>query len=176
MNIQQIVETVIKPITQGVVVTQPIEKLAPTDAVLAFKFIDFIEKQVAGRKKALRDFLLGYAEAQGEVNPKSGSKAVKVEGTTVIKERRRDNNPNADGLKGLLADAGIKLDAAFDEVKVLQVNPTKLQFLVETGKLKKDAVEALYGITFALKVQESKAIKEALADAKAPKLGADEDE
>jgi hypothetical protein len=169
MNQSQVIESAVKPLTQGEVVATPIEKMSPADLVLAFRVLDFIEKQVKTRKAALRDALLGYADTFG-VEDKKGSKHAQLDGSKITKEKRISTDPNADGLKTLLTAAQLGLSEAFDEVKTLQVNPSKVAFLVETGKLKDSEVAALHAVTWALKVAESKALKETFASAKAPKL------
>jgi hypothetical protein len=87
-----------------------------------------------------------------------------VDGFKLTAECRRSSAPDAEGLKELLSKKGLKVGEAFDEVKTLVVNPTKVAFLVETGKLKAKDVEALHGTSFALRVTESvKELKEELA-------------
>lgn len=166
-SITNLVESVIKPVTKGEVSTKPVEELSATEAVVAFKVLDFIEKEIEPRKKALRAMLLGWVETHATKTTKTGSQVADLGGFSLTREKRRASEPEAEGLKKLLAEGGLKLEDAFDEVKVLQLNPSKLAFLVETGKLKIDAVEALHAIQWALKVREPKSVKEVLTSAKA---------
>jgi len=172
---KSIISNVVKPFTSNPIVVEPTENLSPSDAVAAFKALDFVEKQIDARKKALRTLLLGWVENR-DVNEvkltKTGSQIATLAGFSVTREKRRANEPTADGIKELLIKAELSLSEAFDEIKVLQLNPSKLSFLVETGKIAKKDVEALHAITWALKVREPKDAKELLDSAKAPATSA----
>lgn len=140
------------------------EELGVSARALLFKVVDAIEKSADARRKVIRESLLEYAKSHGEEDPDKGHFRAEVEGFKLTAEKRRSSEPDAEGLKELLNKKSIKLSEAFDEVKTLVVNPTKVAFLVETGKIKAKDVEALHNFSFALRVTEAvKELKEELA-------------
>lgn len=168
MSKYEIVESEVQPFTKGSAMSHPKDDMTINNMVLAYKLVDFVEKEAAERKKVLRKQILSYAEVEGEPTEKGGS-SVQVNGFKVVRERRRAADPNPEGIKELLEKNGIDVEEAFDAVKVLQLSPTKIKYLIESGKLDKEKVEALHAITFALRVFEPKELKPLLAESKAAK-------
>lgn len=119
-----------------------------------WRLLGAVEDEVGGVRGKLREQLLAYVASEGREDER-GSATVVVEGTTVKREARRASEPDAKGVKELLARRDIPVSRAFDEVKVLQLNATKLQHLIDTGKVTAEEVEALRRVTYALKVKES---------------------
>lgn len=139
-------------------------KTAPLDdTVTAYTVLDHFEKAFEAQKKALRPHLLSQAETHGEPNDKGGS-ALVVGEDTVYRERRRSSEPNTERLRALLETRGVPLSECFDEVRSVQLNPSRLQYLIDIGKLKQEEVEALRDETFALRVRPGPALKRLLTE------------
>lgn len=126
-----------------------------------YQILDAVEKAAKARKDSLRQTLLSFAELNGEKLPK-GHYQVVVDGHKILNEHRQATEPAVEPLKDLLKAKGIDILDVFDEVKVLQYNPSKLAHLVEVGKVPQAEVDALRKVTRALKVTLSKALNEAL--------------
>jgi hypothetical protein len=122
------------------------------DSVTAYAVLDHFEKAFEARKKLLRPHILAQAETHGDPNDKGGS-ALVVGEEQVVRERRRSSEPNSDKLRALLETRGVPLLECFDEVRSVQLNPSRLQYLIDIGKLKQDEVDALRDETFALRVR-----------------------
>ena len=113
------------------------------------------------RLEELREPLMAVTEASGEAT-ETGNREHDVDGSRVVVEHRKSKMPDSDKVTKLLQEKNIPLMEAFDEVKSLQLNPSKLDFLVQTGKLTKEQLSALCGETLALRVYPSKFLKEAV--------------
>jgi len=154
------------PVTTTRLLSLPVEKLTVVEQTQAYVIIGKLSKVLEARNKELRIPLLALAEAQGEITGDKGTRKYLVEGSTVYVEHRKANEPNPNKLKELMAARKIDLSEAFEEVTVLQLNPSKLQFLIDTGKLTEVEVKALCADVPALKITPSRALKEALAGLK----------
>lgn len=163
----EIVQAEVAPFTKGAAMSTPLDDMSINQMVLAYKLADFVEKAVKARKEALRTEILAWTEQHGELTEKAGYVA-DVAGFRVTNEARRSTSPDPEGIKAMLEAQALGVDEAFDTVKVLQLSPSKVKFLVESGKLDEDAVEELHKVTRALRVQEPKEMRPVLNEAKAP--------
>ena len=162
----EILTTEVVPFTKGAAMGTALADLSVVEQVRAYKAVDFVEKQIKPRKAALREELLAYVNSHGEAMPKSNNSQAMVEGFRLTKELRRGSTPNAEKLRGLLEKHEIDIDEAFDTVKVLQPSPSKIKYLVDSGKITAEEAESLHDITEALKVTEPKEVKGLLAECK----------
>ncbi len=164
MNAKTVIAKEVAPLTKGRVSQAPPTDMPLADLTVAYAILNHLEKVVAKRKEALKPHLISAAEIHGAKTEKGGNELV-VGDEKVIREKRTSSEPDHDKLKALLSTAEIGLFDCFEEVKTLQLNPSKLAYLVEIGKLKAEQVEALRAFTFALKVEPGKELKELLLEA-----------
>jgi len=136
--------------------------LSAEQAATAYTLFDALEKFAKARKAQLRVLLLAFAESNGTATEKGGQEC-NVGSGRVVRERRRSTAPDPEGIKKLLTDAQLPVTEAFEEIKVLELSPSKVKYLIETGKLDGANVEALHAITWALRVFPNKTLKEGLA-------------
>lgn len=129
--------------------------------VAAWSVLDTLEDLIKDRKQSYREQLLVTAEQTGVKTDKGGFR-MWVDNSEVVRERRERKLPEEAGLKLLMASRGIPYNECFDEVKTLVLNPSKLDYLIETGRLSKDEVDALKKVDWALKVSQSEVIQESL--------------
>lgn len=133
------------------------------ETALIYQVLGIAEKVIKKRKEQLRATLLEWAEVQGVPDKRGkGHHTLRAGGHTIKREQRAASQPDAEQLKELLKAEGIAVLEAFDEVKLLQLNPSKLSHLVEIGQLDKAKVEKLRRVTHALKISLSKPATEAL--------------
>jgi hypothetical protein len=163
------VDRELRPMMSGKALTAPLEILTVPEMLDAYCILDHLEKAIAARKKAFRDPLLAYAEANGEELPKGGSKAV-LEGTTVERQKRQTKEPEREKMLALVQKRDMDPTEVYDEIKQLVYNPSKTNHLVETGKLSGEEVDALCPISFALKVTKSADMKTLLKGASEAKV------
>jgi hypothetical protein len=156
-----VVLTEVTPIASGKLMNEHTGKLSLIEQVQAHCVLKKVGEAVESRLKELREPLMAITEASGE-ETETGNKEQDVDGSRVVVEHRKSKMPDSDKVTKLLQEKNIPLMEAFDEVKSLQLNPSKLDFLVQTGKLTKEQLAALCGETLALRVYPSKFLKEAV--------------
>ena len=138
--------------------------LSSAEALQAWKLLEFVEKQIETRKAVFRERMLRDAEQHGDVTAK-GSHEMSTSAGEIVREKRM-SRPDKSRLLALLGSKGIDALEGCDEVKELKVNPSKVDHLVETGRLGEDEVEELRKVTWALRVRPDKTLKRALEEAK----------
>ncbi len=167
LNPKTAIHREVEPLGQGVLMQTDPRSVPLSDVVVAYAAINHLEKVIEKRKKALNPHLMSQADTHGEPTEK-GHKVLAVGQEKIVKERKLTAAPDDDKLKVLLDTKGIALLEAFDEVKSVVLNPSKLQYLVQIGKLKAEEVEALHNESFALKVEAGPMLKELLLAACSP--------
>jgi len=101
------------------------------------------------RQAQMRDGLLASA---GEGTETASGQSLKLRDVTIARQERVAKTPDAEGMKQLLQQNGMEVNDAFDVVKTLALNPSKVDFLVEIGQLDFRQVEGLKRRSTALKV------------------------
>lgn len=147
------------------VFTDPIDSFSDEQAATAWAMIDLLEKVVEERKKNLRESLLARAEKAGK-KKENGSFEATMGAVTVINERRLAKLPDEEVVKVCLKEAGLEYEDAFTAQMVWTMDPSKVDFLVQGGKLPAEKIEASKKVTSALKVKPDKAIKAQLDNVK----------
>ena len=143
-------------------INAPLSSLSVDEQANSFALLKFIESVVEERKSELRESLLGHLETNGVLLEPDENKhrTLKLGNVTCVREFRQDSLPDAKKLKKVLNDSEVPLLDAFDEVKAMVLNPSKLAYLVDLGKVDKKKVEDLRPVSFALKTKASKALEE----------------
>lgn len=165
-TVSELILSELIPFTKGSMMNTPEDDLDPEDAAAAYRLIDYVEKLCKARKDRLKPVLHQYAEDTGKATEKGGFISTTSAGFKVTREKRVANEPEAEGIKVLLKDAGLPITEAFTEIKVLQMDASKVNFLIESGKIDKADVTKLKKVTWAMKVVEPKEAKPLLANAK----------
>ena len=159
----------VDPVTAGV--TKEIEKfqqaMSPSqlfsppspdvpkqDGVIAWNALATLADIFTSQRDLWREYLLNLAEKEGATT-QQGGQAMDVEGTAIIRERRKSKLPDEAAVKELLAKNSIPMMECFDVVPTLVFNPSKLDFLIQSNKISADQVEAAKKVTWALKVKPS---------------------
>jgi hypothetical protein len=125
-----------------------------------------IEKMIKDRKEVMRERLLNEAEAGGQTSS-SGSQSLPAEGATIVRERRESKQLPFQATAALLHSKGIPVEDACDEVVSYVVNQSKIQNMVDLGKLKQAEVDALREVTWALRVIPTEEVKQRMEEAAA---------
>jgi hypothetical protein len=152
----------VTPIATGKLMKGPPENLSLVEQVQAHTVLKKVESAVKSRLEELRVPLMAVTESQGAKSD-TGNMEFDVDGSRTVVEHRKSKLPNAEGVTKLLLENKIPISEAFDEVKVLQLNASKLDFLVATGKLTTEQLEKLREEQLALRVYPSKFLKDAVA-------------
>lgn len=136
-------------------------KMRIGSVVEAWVILDNIAKVIGDRKKVLRLHLLGRAEKFGRPTERGGQ-MVKVDTSKVLREKRISKTLKADDVRELLETRNIPFDDGFSKVTTVVVDPSKLETLVNLGKLPQAEVEALHQVTWALRVKAGPDLEEVL--------------
>lgn len=164
MNVASVIKNELTPLSQGRMMQSDPREVPLSDVTTSYAVLNHLEKVIGVRKKQLKPHLMSQAEIHGEVTDKGGS-LLGVGDEKVVRERRLSSEPNEDKLRALLETSSIPILDCFDEVKAVKLNPSKLQYLIDIGKLKKEEVEGLRDEGFALKVEAGPELKELLLSA-----------
>lgn len=147
----------------------PIDEMKLPEIAESWVTLDYVEKKISPRKEGLRQALFAAAEENGNDDEK-GNQTLFIEGTEVVRQKRESSSPDEEGLLALLQEKKIDVLEAFDEVKTLQFNPSKVEHLIKVGKLPKDAVKTLTRVNWALRVVPNSLLKEQLESEFAPEV------
>lgn len=164
LSAKTVVRREIEPLGHGAALHTDPTTVSLSEVVVAYAVLNHVEKVIDKRKKELKPHLMKQAEAHGSLLEK-GHRALEVGQEKLTRERKLSAGPNEDKLKLLMETKSIALLEAFDEVKAVVLNPSKLEYLVQVGKLKADEVEALRDESFALSVEAGPELKELLIEA-----------
>jgi len=163
------VPTSVLPLTGSDIMLKPVDQMTPIEAAQAHLALKLVDEMLEERLGALREKLLDVALKEGKLTDKGGHR-YDFEGIRVLRERREEKNLKVEKVVDLLKEKGIDIGEGCDEIKKLVVNMSKIQSLVEIGKLAKTDIDSITGITIALKIfpsDEIKAILEAAREAHA---------
>jgi hypothetical protein len=130
----------VKPMTTGHIFKQKPDAMSVIEQVQAHVILKGLEGAMEARLKELRAPLMGLVEMKGALKKmkdgkETANKVYMVEGSQVVVEHRKGKMPDSEELKKLLAAKNIKSEECFDTVKHVELNASKLNFLIETGKL-----------------------------------------
>lgn len=164
MSAKTVVRREIEPLGHGAALHTDPKTVPLADVVVAYAVLNHVSKVIEARKKDLNPHLMKQAEAHGALLEK-GHRMLEVGQEKLTRERKLSAGPNEDKLKLLLETKKIDMAEVFDEVKQVVLNPSKLEYLVQVGKLKAEEVEALRDESFALKVEAGPELKELLIEA-----------
>lgn len=142
----------------GDIANQSSEQLAEL-----FTALGHLESETESRRNFIKVLLMERAEKTGKPVGEKGAVEIKAGTFRVARERKMSSTPNADKLKALLTEHNLPIKAAFDELTILEANPSKIQFLVDTGKLPKDQVDTLRSVSYSLRVTAPKEVKALLS-------------
>ena len=149
------------PVTAGALMHAPVSELSTDSVVNTWLMLTLIESMTEERKKELRARLLDEATKHGSKTEQGGYK-MDLPNAAVIHERREEKQINADKMAELLQSKGLPTEAAMDEVVSLVVNLSKVQYLIQIGKLTQAEVDNLKAVTSALRVTPTKEAKKLL--------------
>jgi hypothetical protein len=145
------------------------------EAAEAWALLKFVEEQLERRKADLRHRLLAEVTHKGTVTDKGGYK-LHVEGVgQLMRQRRQDKLPDAEALHGILQAAGLDVMEGFREVVTLVPDPSKLDNLVQLGKLTDADVDLSKPVNWALVFRPVEELKAKLDAAKAVLTGSEND-
>lgn len=143
-----------RPLLIGRAMTMPVEDLSVSEALEAWQMLELLKEAMEERLKALRNILLCAAERDGALTEKGGQQ-LEMNGAKIERQRRQTTEPEQKEMLSLLAQRKIEALDVYDEVKALVYNPSKVQYLIDTGKLSDNELLTLKRISYALRIYKA---------------------
>jgi len=153
-SLVKLVESEVKPMSSGEVMHLPIEALSTGEKLTTYSLARWMKDRLEKRMELLRLSLLDDSSKIG-AETENGGRKFELNGSTVRVDKKIAKLPDEEKFKTLLAVNGIEESAVYDKVTTTVLNPSKIQALIETGKLDGPAVDALKKVSFALTVGAS---------------------
>lgn len=163
----------VRPVLRGRAMSASAEDLSTAEAADAWQLLDLLREAVEERLKELRSILMSAAERDGRPTEKGGQQ-ISLHGAKIERQKRQASEPAQTEMLSLLAQRKIEILDVYDEVKALVFNPSKASYLVDTGKLSTEEIDAKKKVQYALRVVKSDdwtALFEAIIDRKTAKRG-----
>lgn len=158
-------EKEIRPLSSAEILHADLDKLSVTDRKIAYCFLQHIIATATARKEELNLKIKEDVRTTGVANDK-GHVRQDDAGTVATVEKRVAKTPDEKELKKLLEANKINPDSVYDDVTIQQLNLSKVNDLVDKGKLKQADVDKLFKTTYALTVDPSYTLKTLLEEAK----------
>jgi len=163
MTFREAVEMYVGALLRGPLLVGDATRANISSLVEAWIILKYTQDQIDKRVKELRTVLLARANEFGRTTDNGGQK-LRVEGSTVVREQRKASLPDEEKLRALLEDHDLAPDQAFTQVTKVVMDASKVQNLVDLGKLPKVDVESAKKIVWALRVKEDPDLLDALEE------------
>ena len=174
-------EEEVRPLTGGDILRAPVEELNPSEVVEAYAIVKFLGDKVEGRRTELRKRIVEdevIANA-GKKTPSGGSSAT-IAGHKLQRKKTVKRFQNQSKIRQVMQERGLKESDVFDETQEIiikkAVNPSKVERLVETGKLSSEEVESFHVVQWTVVVSASESLEALLEQADKPLLLGGKDE
>lgn len=160
----------VRPLVRGDILHTPPDHMPVEAAVKAFAIVKHVGEKLEERRKELREHLLDNKSIlkQAEKVGKGGSTKTTVEGNKVNRKRTEKPLANFKKLREILEAKSIPESEVFDEITETVVktvvNPSKVDALVQTGRLTEEDVKACNVITWTFTVSPSAEVKDLLEE------------
>jgi hypothetical protein len=126
----------------------------PEDRATAFFVLNYMSNAIDKKRDAVR------AKVLEDMGQKSEHRSEK--GFTISKDTRLAKLPEEKGLTALLAKANIPLLEVFNEVKSLQLDASKLEYVISLGKLDREEIQKLHKVQVVVNVKASEGLTESI--------------
>jgi hypothetical protein len=153
-----LVESEVRPLSSGEVLHADVEKMSMAERIVSISIVKWMIAKLTDRSKSLNERLKEDTRQVGTTNEKGHVRFFHPEAGVCTVEKRVSKSADEAALKTLLLQNSIAPDSVYDVVPQQVLNTSKLNQLVELGKLKAEDVEKLYKVTFALTVDPSEAL------------------
>ncbi len=130
----------------------PMEDLSPQQRAESWAVIDTFVTILSQRNGELREGLFETVQEVGD-KTEAGHFIANIEGNEVKRERRQGKSPADKEFRVLLKELSIPLTDCYSEETVYKLDPSKVQYLIDGGRLPAEKVEELKKVTYALKVK-----------------------
>lgn len=157
-------ESEIQSLTGGDILHAEIATLSKEETVQAYAIVKYLEDRLKARRTELRDRIVEDPEisAAGKTTASGGSSG-KVAGHKVVRKKQTKRFKNASKIRQVMEERGLSESDIFDQVPRTVVdnvvNPSKIEKLVETGRLTEEDVNSFHVIQWTVVVSPSDALE-----------------
>lgn len=145
----------------GVIFNAALDNLGPDQLLVAWELLDLLQGLTKERTEEARKLLLDMTLKSGALTEK-GHLVMEIDGTTITRQKSKGKTLSEEFVEKLIESRHLAREQAFSQATVWVVDPSKIDDLINTGRLTKEEVEAGYKETFSLKVKESEGLQEML--------------
>jgi hypothetical protein len=153
----------IQSLLRSAVCSAPITDLSDNEAAEAWLILDTLEKILDKRKKVLREKLLKSAEAKGSPTD-MGGQSLRLQCSEVVREKRVSKTPDTAKTRKLMQSKELPFDEAFSKINKVVADPSKLEALLNLGKLEQQDINRLHTVTWALQFRPTPRVKKELSE------------
>lgn len=161
MAFREAIKEYVGPLLRSKVMTTAIDQWDTETLVKAWAMLRYTQEVIDARLQQIRLRLMERAAQYGKATDKGGNRLI-VEGTEVTRERRVASLPDEKTVRRLLEENGLKVDQAFSKVTKVVLDASKLQTLVDLGKLPEAEIDAARKVVWALRVKEASDLIDAM--------------
>jgi hypothetical protein len=158
------IDAELHPLLTGHAITADLKDLTDEEIVRAWVLLRHAGDAITARLEAIRERLLKEAEEFGKETDKGGQR-VYIDNCLVLREKRVAKLPTKPKFMELMEKANLNMDQAFSKVTQTVLDPSKIENLVNLGKLSRQDVEDLKKVTWALRVKPAESLETVLDEA-----------
>ena len=165
--IEEWMDAELHPLVTGHAMTGDLRDMGEEEILQAWTLLRCAGDFIAKRLDEIRAVLLKEAAEFGQDTDKGGQRLY-VGRHLVLREKRVAKLPEADKFKALMETAGLKLDQAYTKKTTTVLDPSKIENLINLGKLNTKAVDKIKKVTWALRVKPDPDLETVLDEAFGP--------
>ena len=143
-----------KPLLTGDIILKDCSSPTIEELIEYWVLLKYTKERIESRLAQLRQELLNRVEAIGTPTDKGGSKFHTRKGI-VLREKRVNNLPDEKSIRKILSKHNIPIDQAFSTVSKVVLDASKIQNLINLGKVPESEIEASKKVVWALRVKEA---------------------
>lgn len=163
-EIEEWVDAELHPLLAGGAMTKPLRDMTDDEVIQAWTMLRFASSKIGDRLNEIREVLLEDAAEFGSDTDKGGQRLY-IGRHLILREKRVSKLPRQKDFKELLEKANLKNSEAFTKKTTTVLDASKIQNLINLGKLSEEDVEGLKKVTWALRVKPDEGLEAILDEA-----------
>lgn len=154
-TLSALVESEVRPLSSGEVLHIDPDKMSMSERITSISIVKWMMGKLTDRQKALNERLKEDTRQVGTTNEKGHVRFSHPGAGVCTVEKRVSKSPDEEALNTLLMTNKIDTNSVYDIVPTKVLNLSKVNQLVEVGKLKQGDLDKLFKVTYALTVDPS---------------------
>ena len=146
------VDEQLSPFMSGEVMNANIKKLDRDDLGSTYTVLDSAEKEIKLRKGKVRDRIIYVLKKYGTLNER-GNHVLETATCVLTRQSRKNKMPDAEKVRTVLVKNGIEPSAVFTVVQKTELDPSKIQALIETGRITAKEIDDCRNVSDAVSIK-----------------------